>query len=59
MSHSNRISCTEGGGNATANPTIPKICACDFLLWVKLYCDLNRQRIKTTCKGFSSKKKDN
>lgn len=49
ISHSSRISWIEGGGKATARPTIPSNCAWDFFDCVKLYWVLKRQRINTTC----------
>lgn len=48
MSQSNRISCTEGGGNAIANPTIPIKVGSVFLFCVNEYCGRRRHKINTT-----------
>lgn len=50
ISHSKRISCTDGGGNAIANATIPNNGGCDFLVCENVYCGRKRHNINTTCK---------
>lgn len=48
ISHSSRISCTEGGGSAMASATIPKSGGGDFLECEKEYCGRNLLRTNTT-----------
>lgn len=55
ISHSSRISWTDGGGNAIAMPTMPRSGGWDFLLWLNEYCGRSRQSISTTCKKESRK----
>lgn len=50
ISVSSRISCTDGGGRAMANATIPNSGVFAFLVWEKVYCGRNRHNINTTCK---------
>lgn len=48
MSHSKRISCTEGGGKAMAKATIPSRGGWDFLVCENVYCGRNLHNNKTT-----------
>lgn len=51
ISVSSRISCTDGGGRAMANATIPSSGGFDFRVCEKVYCVLSRHNINTTCMG--------
>lgn len=53
MSHSKRISWTDGGGRAIASATIPRSGGCDFRVCENVYCDRRRHDINTTWKGNS------
>lgn len=48
ISVSKRISCTDGGGNAMANATIPSSGGCDFRVCENVYCGRSLHSIKTT-----------
>lgn len=50
MSHSKRISCTEGGGSAMARATIPRSGGCDFRVCENVYWGRRRHNIRTTWK---------
>lgn len=50
MSASNRISWTDGGGNAIANATIPSSVGWDFRVCGYVYCGRKRQSNNTTWK---------
>lgn len=49
MSVSSRISCTDGGGRAMANATIPSSGGFAFLVCENVYCVRSRHNINTTC----------
>lgn len=48
MSVSRRISCTDGGGNAMANATMPSSGGWDFLVCENVYCGRSLHSINTT-----------
>lgn len=50
MSHSKRISCTEGGGSAMASATMPSSGGCDLRVCEKVYCGRSLHSSSTTCK---------
>lgn len=57
MSVSSRISCTDGGGKAMANATIPNTGGLAFLACENVYCGRNRHNINTTYNCGTEKKK--
>lgn len=48
ISVSKRISCTDGGGKAMANATMPNSGGCDFRVCENVYCGRNLHSINTT-----------
>lgn len=54
ISHSSRISWTEGGGRAIAIPTMPSSGGWDFLFWLNEYWGRRRHSMRTTCNKVMS-----